>query len=128
MEENSPVIFFDDKKIKKVMVCENRLADLEKFGFTKETIEVIRKKVKFNYGWGYLDEYFVTSKTDEEIYSIIKERKIQAAIGKILASPEWSAQIEKKAKEWNIPYEQVLRMDGQYVVDLDEKAQKEAGK
>jgi hypothetical protein len=128
VEGNSPFIFFDEeKKIKKVLVNKNAVDQLVQFGYSAETIKQIKEDVKFNYDWGYLDGYETTF-SGEQIYNVIRERKIQAAYSKILGSVNWTAQIHEKAKKWNMTFDEVLRLDAKYIVDLDEQAQREIGK
>ncbi|MBP7807856.1 MAG: hypothetical protein KA163_01055 [Bacteroidia bacterium] len=128
VEDNSPFVFFDEeKKVKKVLANRNTLDRLVDFGYRKEDIAEMKKTVKFNYDWGYLDG-FETSFNSDQIYKVIHERKVQAAYGKILSSKDWTAQIHEKAKKWNMTFEQVIRLDAEYIVELDEKAQNEIGK
>jgi hypothetical protein len=127
VEENSPFIFFDEeKKVKKVLANKNVLDKLVDFGYSKEAIAEMKKTVRFHYDWGYLDGY-ETKFNSDQIYKVIHERKVQAAYYKILSSANWTAQIHEKAKKWNMTFEQVLRLDAEYVVELDEKAQNEIG-
>jgi hypothetical protein len=122
-ENDSPVILFKQRQVKKIMVHKDKLDDLKNFGVPDETIELIRKKVTFNYGWGYIDAFFETSMNDADIFNLIKERKITEVADQIGDIEGWVEQTKRQAREWNKSYKEALRMNAEYLVNEDEKVQ-----
>lgn len=128
-EANSPYIFFDEKRPCKIMVHRNQVDKLSEFGVSLKQIQKIKEKISYNYDWGYIDvKDFKTTLSDEQIFGIIREKKIRTAYVKILSAPDWVDQINKKAQGWGKTVDEVMRADAEYVVELDEKAEKEEDK
>src|SRR6202008_1360063 len=99
-EENSPVIYFHHKQVKKIMVHRNKVDDLADLGYSKEAIAKLKKKIKFQYDWGYVSSRFKPGKSGEEIYSVMRLKKLNLVLAKIHTSKTWMDQIAAKAKIW----------------------------
>jgi hypothetical protein len=126
MEVNSPFVYFNGNEIKKMMVHQNKADELVNFSISKSEIENIKKNNKFNFGWGFLTEDQIKLIKDPAVVkAFIREKKVQAAYGKILNSTAWTEQIKQKAKDWGKTFDEVLRLDAEFVVELDEKAEQE---
>lgn len=126
MDVNSPYVYFKGNEIKKIMVHKNKLDDLLNFGMDKNAIIYIERNAKFNFGWGYIPmDQIKQIKDPMVVKSFIREKKIQAAYGKILNSSDWTAQIKQKAKDWGKTFDEVLRLDAEYIVNLDEQAEQQ---
>lgn len=121
-EYNSPYIFFYKRQPKKILVHRNKIDDLKNLGIDAHTLDIIKQKINYNYGWGYINtEDFKTTLTNEELFKIINDRKINEAKEKIKSSAQWNEQIKEKAKQWGKTYEEVLQMDAEYILSLEEK-------
>lgn len=121
-EFNSPYIFFYKRQPKKILVHRNKIDDLKTLGIDDNTLNIIKQKISYNYDWGYIDtEDFKTTLTNEELFKIINDRKINEAKEKIQKSIPWNNQIKEKAKQWGKTYEEVLQMDAEYILSLEEK-------
>jgi hypothetical protein len=124
IKENSPFVFFHGNEIKKMLINKDKTDDLLLFGMTKENVEKIKHDTKFNFDWGYVDPIYFKSGFDGlKVKKVIRDRKIQAAAGRILGSIDWTAQIKQKAKDWGKTFDEALWIDAEYIVILDEKAE-----
>jgi hypothetical protein len=123
-EENSPIIYFYDHKITKILVNRNRIDELSNLGLSKESIDEIKKQTNYNYDWGYINmNNFKSSLTGDEIYKKLRKRKLEAIFNKIVNSPEWMKQIETKAKDWGVTIEEACWKDAEYSLKLEEEKQ-----
>lgn len=124
--KNSPFVFFKGNEVKKILVNKTKIDDLLNFGFTKKELETIKSKIHYNFDWGYVDQDIINSITDPlRIKAVVRERRVVAAYDKILNNHDWCEQIKKKASDWGKTFEEVLRMDAEYAVSFDEKAEQE---
>lgn len=121
-EENSPIIYFHDILVKKVLVHQNRVDDLENFGISKADIAKIKESTSFNYGWGYIDmDYFNTTLSNEQIHNLIAQRAIAVIGNRIRSNPDWLKQVERNAISQKITLEQSIYNDANYVYHENEK-------
>ncbi len=121
-ESRSPIIYFKGHAPKKIMIHRNHINDLEKFGVSKENLEKIKKSISYNYDWGYVDmQKFKTYMSNEEIYFVMRKRRIDDVIAKIHTSKVWMDQIREKAKGWNKTFEEGLMIDAEYIVGEEER-------
>jgi hypothetical protein len=61
--------------------------------------------------WGFIDDLY-----DEVINDDPTNRAIQEIISKILSNKEWTEEIRQKAKEKDIAFEEMLRLDAAYIL------------
>jgi hypothetical protein len=122
LEENSPIIYFHKRQVKKIMVHRNKVNDLVNFGLSATDLEDVKKKIKYNYDWGYIHmDDFKTSMKGEEIYIMLRKRKLQAIYDKIHTSSTWMSQLEEKAKMWGKTFEEACWIDAEYIVSMEEQ-------
>lgn len=121
LEENSPIIYFYKHQIKKIMVHEKHVDELVNFGVNKNDIEELKKKIKYNYGWGYIHlSDFKSTMQGRDIYNMLRKKKLQAVYDKIHTSSTWMAQLEEKAKTWGKTFEEACWIDAEYIVSVEE--------
>lgn len=121
IEENSPIIYFYKRQVKKILIHKDHVKDLVNFGVKAENIEAINKKIKFNYDWGYLHlRDFKTSMQGQEIYNMLRRKKLEAVYAKIHTSSTWMKQLEEKAKMWGKTFEEACWIDAEYIVSVEE--------
>ncbi len=120
--ENSPVIYFSKKIPKKILVHNNKMNALSEFGLTPQIIAKLKKDIRFNYGWGYLNMDLFNSGTEAGyVYQIVRKKKVKKVYEKILNTESWMEGLKKKAVEWNKTLDEACWMDAEYIVSLEEK-------
>lgn len=122
IKDNSPIIYFHHKLVKKVLVHREKIDGLKDLGFSTETINTIKNHIHYNYDWGYIPmKYFKTSQSGEQIYYTLRKKKVQEVYNKILMSQSWMDQIREKAKVWGKTFEEACLLDAEYIVSQEEK-------
>ncbi|HWY10168.1 MAG TPA: hypothetical protein VN026_02530 [Bacteroidia bacterium] len=122
--ENSPLIYFYHKQVKKILVHREKIDNLKDLGFSDETIANIRSHIHYNYDWGYVPmKYFKSTLTGEQIYASLRKKKVDAVYVKIFTSTTWMNQIREKAKSWGKTFEEACMMDAEYIVSTEEQRQ-----
>lgn len=120
--ENSPIIYFHHKLVKKIMVHREKIDNLTDFGFSVETIAQIKKHIHYNYDWGFVPmKYFKTSMSGEQIYYALRKKKVDEVYAKIFTSTTWMDQIREKAKIWGKTFEEACLVDAEYIVSMEEQ-------
>lgn len=118
---NSPIIYFHKRKPQKVLVYRDAIDSLVNLGIKKENVEKIKKNIRFNYGWGYVDmKYFKSEGENDAIYDILRQKRIEEMKNKIRNSKSWSEQVAEKAAIWGKTFEEVVAIDAEFMVRQDE--------
>ena len=130
--EASPVFYYRDKKnpnssffqITKMAVHEEKLNDLVQFGFSQKDINDIKPKLKFVNGWAYINKGELNSGfSAKEIFYAQREKKLLSKADQIKQNNIWVEDIKRKATEWGKTFDEVLRMDAEYLLSEEEKAE-----
>jgi hypothetical protein len=120
--ENSPIIYFHKKLVKKILVNQDKIDDLKNFGVSDDALKKIKKRIHYNYGWGYIPmKYFKSSLAGDQIYYTLRKKKVDAVLAKIFTSATWMNQIREKAKVWGKTYEEACLIDAEYIVSMEEQ-------
>ncbi|MBK7669090.1 MAG: hypothetical protein IPJ32_18160 [Sphingobacteriaceae bacterium] len=120
--ENSPIIYFHHKLVKKILVHRDKVDNLTDLGFSVEAIAKIKKHIDYNYDWGYVPmKYFKTSLSGEQIYYALRKKKVEEVYAKIFTSTTWMDQIREKAKIWGKTFEEACWVDAEYIVSMEEQ-------
>ncbi len=121
----SPVIYIKNcEEVTKMAVHKDNLNNLIEYGFTKGQIDSIKINSYFLHGWAYLNRGDLKiSKTGQEIYQILREKKIFGFEQLIRDSKSWFKQIEEKAKVWNKSVDEVIKVDAEWLMEEREKAE-----
>lgn len=103
------------------MVHEKHVDELVNFGVNKSDLEELKKKINYNYGWGYIHlKDFKSTMQGQDIYNMLRKKKLQAVYDKIHTSSTWMAQLEEKAKTWGKTFEEACWIDAEYIVSVEE--------
>ena len=117
-----------DSTITKMMVYKgNSIYQLEYRGVKKEKINAFLKNKKYYNDWIYLNKEELDdlgyNQANDTLINYIENSNNQIIREKIknhiLSSPSYIELIEKKAKEWNKPFEEVLEMDVDYLIKVE---------
>lgn len=128
----SPIIYFSDKKnpdshtfqATKLAVHKDKVNELVKYGYAYDDIQRIKPKLKFINNWAYINKGDIQSRMSaKEIYLLGREIKLKQKAEQIIANRVWVEDIKKKAIEWNKTFEEVLRIDAEYLLSEEEKAE-----
>lgn len=121
-KENSPIIYFHHKLVKKILVHKEMIDSLVNFGVSAETIGKIKENIKYNYDWGYIPmKYFKSSQSGEQIYYTLRKKKVDEVYRKIFTSTTWMDQVREKAKIWGKTFEEACMIDAEYIVSMEEQ-------
>lgn len=119
-----------DSTINKMMVYKGQsIYQLEYRGVNKQKIDSFLMNKKYYNDWIYinkkeLDELGYIQENDtlinyiENKNNLILREKIK---NHILSSPSYIELIEQKAKDWDLPFEEVLEMDIEYLIKVEKE-------
>jgi len=118
--KESPIIYATrDNWITKILVQKTKMDSLENFGFTKKEIQDLKNKITFYNGWGYMNQGEYNLNKRPNYYQQIKKRRkrviLQSTIDLIKSTPEWLHLEEKKAQEGNLPLDEYILIDAEYL-------------
>ena len=128
----SPVFYYRDKKnpnssffqITKMAVHENAIQDLTRFGFSQEDLNKLKPRLNYVNGWAYINKGELNSKLSaKEIFYIERENKLKIKADQIKENKIWVEDIKRKANEWGKTFDEVLRLDAEYLLSEEEKAE-----
>ncbi|HXB40019.1 MAG TPA: hypothetical protein VNZ49_05710 [Bacteroidia bacterium] len=118
----SPVFYLRNKnEITKMAVHKDMVDSLVQYGFSKQEINFIKPKLHFINNWAYLNKgEFVCEKSGEEIYQILRNKKLVMLEDRIKSHAEWMEKEEVKSKEWKMPLNEILKIDAEYLLQQEE--------
>lgn len=69
--------------------------------------------------WGFIDECYAQVTHDDS-----REKEIQSIISRILSNDEWAKSVREKADEKQIEFEEMLRLDAEYIYNKSQSQNK----
>lgn len=125
---DSVMVYTDNKKrIKKMLIAEGAISQLQKRGLSKENVAKLDAELNYRNGYAYvnhsdLEKYGYSQKNDtliEFIEKTKKERFMKAAEENIRSDPNWFGQVTTSAEEENISIDSVMTRATTYIYQLE---------
>jgi len=127
---DSVMVYTDNKnRIKKMLVAEGAISQLEKRGISKKNVAKLDDELNYRNGYAYINQsdlkkYGYSQENDTLIAFIEKTKKqnfLKAAEKNIRSDPNWYSQVTTSADEENISIDSVMSRATNYIYQLEKE-------
>jgi hypothetical protein len=123
----SPIIYAKGNiEITKILIREDMMDSLKNMGFKNEEILKIKDKLFFQNGWAYMNKGdYNLNMNPEYLPKVLHRRKLvilQKTIDRIKSTPEWLEMEKEKALKSNMPLQQILEIDAEYLYNEEQRS------